>query len=311
MVGLPEFSAINAQLSETLTRAKPAVVAHRGLGHASIAPNTVGAVRAAVRSGAEIVQIPVSASADMYFWAFHDGFEPEHLGIKRNIQTLTAIDVRDQSYIWRDRPGRMARVEPLLEVLGKFAGGPTLFAIDRSWWRWPQLLIAIDTLRMPGQLLLKAPAWEHESLSRLQRHPVKYPFVPICSTPREVEEVLALDKLNIVGLELITTTRQSPWFDPEVIEEYHRRGLFILVNTVTLTTGIPQFGGYEDETAVFDSPAAAWQPLIDLGVDAIQTDWPWLLRGYRDRSVPDSASAAPTLDSGQEKSAQPGEKYAK
>ncbi|WP_051208349.1 glycerophosphodiester phosphodiesterase family protein [Propionicicella superfundia] len=282
MLGLPDYAALNSQLGETLRRAKPAVVAHRGLGHASIAPNTIGAVRAAVRSGAEVVQIPVSASADMYFWAFHDGFEPEHLGIERNIQTLTATEVRQQSYIWRDRPGRTARVQPLLELLGKFAGGPVLFTIDRSWWRWPQLLVALDGLRMPGQLMLKAPAWEMEAISRLRRHPTKYPFVPICSTEEEVEDVLRLDELNTVGLELITTTPQSPWFDPDVIEGYHRRGLFILVNSVTLTTGIPQFGGYEDEDAIFDCPAAAWQPLFDLGVDAIQTDWPWLLRAYRD-----------------------------
>lgn len=282
MVGLPDFAEINAQLSETLSHAKPAVVAHRGLGHASVAPNTVGAVRAAVRSGAEIVQVPVSASADMYYWAFHDGFEPEHLGIDRNLQTLTATEVRQQSYIWRDRPGRTARVEPLLELLGKFAGSPLLFAIDRSWWRWPQLLVALDSLRMTGQLLVKAPAWEMESISRLQKHPHNYPFVPICATPKEVDDVLRLDGLNTVGLELISNVPTGPWFDPEVIAEYQNRGLFILVNTVTLTTGIPQFGGYEDETAIFDSPAAAWQPLFDLGVDAIQTDWPWLLRTYRD-----------------------------
>jgi glycerophosphoryl diester phosphodiesterase len=282
MLGLPEYATLNAQLSETLSRARPAVVAHRGLGHASIAPNTIGAVRAAVRSGADIVQIPVSASADMYFWAFHDGFEPEHLGIDRNLQTLTAGEVRQQSYIWRDRPGRVARVQPLLELLGKSAGSPILFTIDRSWWRWPQLLIALDGLRMPGQLLLKAPAWEEESISRLRHHPTKYPFVPICATPEEVEDVLALTELNTVGLELITTTPDGPWFDPHVIAEYHRRNLFVLVNTVTLTTGIPQFGGYEDEDAIFDCPAAAWQPLFDLGVDAIQTDWPWLLKAYRD-----------------------------
>lgn len=282
MLGLPQYAEVNTQLSQTLERAKPAVVAHRGLGHASIAPNTIGAVRAAVRSGAEIVQIPVSASADLYFWAFHDGFEPEHLGIERNLQTLTATEVREQSYVWRDRPGRTARVQPLLELLGKFAGGPVLFTIDRSWWRWPQLLVALDSLRMPGQLLVKAPAWEMEALARLQRHPVKYPFVPICATQDEVEEVLALDHLNTVGLELITTAPTGPWFDSEVIADFHNRGLFVLVNSVTLTTGIPQFGGYEDEMAIFDSPASAWRPLFELGVDAIQTDWPWLLRDYRD-----------------------------
>ncbi len=284
MFGPSEFAPTNALLNKVMARAKPALVAHRGVGHASIAPNTASAARAALLSGADLVQIPVTASADLYFFAFHDGTEPENLGIDRNLQTLPAHEVRELSYIWRDRPGRVARVEPLLEILSAFREHGVPVIIDRSWWRWPHLLVALDTLRMPGHLILKAPAWEAEAISRLQKHPVKYPFVPICSSPDEAEEALSLTDLNLVGLELITHSLHSPWFDPGVIAEYQKRGVFVLVNSVTLTTGIPQFGGYDDETAITGSPADAWQPLIDLGVDAIQTDWPWLLRDYRDRS---------------------------
>lgn len=282
MFGPSEFATVNTLINQVLTQANPAVVAHRGVGHASIAPNTAGAVRAALLSGADMVQIPVTASADMYFFGFHDGYEPEQLGINRNLQTLPAHEVRELSYIWRDRPGRMARVEPLLEILSRFRSEPVPFIIDRSWWRWPHLLVALDTLRATGQLILKAPAWEAEAIARLQRHPVKYPFVPICSNPDEAEEALGLTDLNLVGIELITNSPHSPWFDPGVIAEYHKRRVFVLVNSLTLTTGIPQFGGYDDETAITGSPTEAWRPLLDLGVDAIQTDWPWLLRDYRD-----------------------------
>lgn len=283
MFGLPEHEPTNTILNRALTRAKPAVVAHRGVGHASIAPNTSGAVRAALLSGADLVQVPVTASADMYFFAFHDGHEPEHLGIDRNLQTMPAHEIRELSYVWRDRPGRIARVEPLLELLSNFRDEDVVFILDRSWWRWPHLLVALDTLRMPGQLIVKAPAWESEAISRLQRHPVKYPFVPICSNPGEAEKALSDKHLNLVGLELITNSPHSPWFDAGVLSEYRRRRAFVLVNTSTLTTGIPQFGGYDDEGMINSSPVEVLQLLFDLGVDAIQTDWPWLLRDYRDR----------------------------
>ena len=53
------------------------------------------------------------------------------------------------------------------------------------------------------------------------------------------------------------------------------------MNTVTLTTGIPLFGGLDDELAISDSPGGGLRPVFDLGVDAIQTDWPALVRDYR------------------------------
>ncbi len=281
MFGQPEFAALNARLNTRLDEVGVLIVAHRGCGHASIADNTALAVRAALLSGADVVELDVAASRDGEFYCFHDGYEQELLGLSANLQALSSAEIDQASHIWVDRPGRRTPVERLLPLLESFRGGP-LFNIDRSWWRWPQLLRALRGLNMADQLIVKCPAWEETALDRLREFGVKFPFVPICATPDDVYRTVGDPHLNTVGVELITTTRHHPWFCPEVIDEFHRLGVFCFVNTETLTTGVPLFGGLDDELAIEQGPAEVYGPILDLGVDAVQTDWPWLLRDLRD-----------------------------
>ena len=282
MFGQPKFAAQNAPINQRLAEVGVLVVAHRGCGHGSIADNTALAVKAAMLSGADVVELDVSASRDGEFFCFHDGYEPEVLGLQSNLQTLTAAEIDQASYLWVDRPGRRARVERLLPLLQSFRGSGVLFNLDRSWWRWPQLLRALRGLRMTDQLILKSPAWEEAALARLREFGVKFPFIPICATPEDVYRTVGDPDLNTVGVELITTTQDHPWFNPQVIKEFHDLGVFCFVNAETLTTGIPLFGGMDDELAIDQGPESVYGALLDLGIDAIQTDWPWLVREVRD-----------------------------
>jgi glycerophosphoryl diester phosphodiesterase len=279
--GQERHAEVNALLNRRIAELKVLVISHRGVSAGSAAPNTELAVRGAVRSGADMVEIDVCSSSDGAYYCFHDGYEPELLGCEANLQTLTGAEIDKLRYIHVDRPGRPSPVERVLPLLRKFEGD-LLFNIDRSWWRWPHFLKALDALRMPTQILLKCPAWEASAIRQLRKHPVKYPFAPICSHSDDLEEVLALDGLNTVGVELLTESPEHPWLRRDTVDALHERGLFTMASTVTLTTGVPLFGGYDDELAIQSSPTYAFGPLFDLGVDAIQTDWPWLLRDYRD-----------------------------
>jgi glycerophosphoryl diester phosphodiesterase len=281
MFGQAQFATSNSRINQLFADVGVAIVAHRGTGHASIAENTALSVKAAMLSGADMVEIDVSASSDGEFYCFHDGYEAELLGFEANLQSLTSAEIDRASHIWVDRPGRRVRIERLLPLLATFRGTPAVFNVDRSWWRWPQLLQSLAGLDMVDQLVMKCPAWEESALHRLRDFDVKFPFIPICGSPEDVYRTVGDPAINTVGVELITTTRHHPWFSPSVIEEFHNLGVFCFVNTETLTTGIPLFADYDDELAIQDSPVAAWGPLFDLGVDAVQTDWPWLLRDYR------------------------------
>jgi glycerophosphoryl diester phosphodiesterase len=281
MFGRSEHAHLFATLNATFERVGIAIVAHRGCGVGSLVQNTALGVKAALMSGADMVQVDVAASRDGRFFCFHDGMESELLGLNANLQTQSAWEIEQRSYLWRDRPGRPAKVETLNSVLRQFKGSGSIIMVDRSWWRWPTVLTVMDSLKMHDQLVIKCPAWEAQALEQMRAHPHRYPLLPICSTPEEAHAMLDDPDLAVPGVEVITTTQDSPWFDKAVIRDLHARGAFVLVNTETLTTGIDLFGGLDDERAIRVSPEAAWGPMVDLDVDAIQTDWPWLLRDFR------------------------------
>ncbi|MFV0453373.1 MAG: glycerophosphodiester phosphodiesterase family protein [Propioniciclava sp.] len=282
MSGDPSHETVNALINHLSEQHRPLVVSHAGVAVGSIPSNTSDAVRAALLSGADVVKIDVSSSVDNIFYAFHDGFEEEYLGEPRNLQTLTAAEIGQLTYHWKDRPGRRAPVERLATLLGDFKGHRVVFALDRSWWRWPTLLRVLDGLQMTDQLIVKVPSWEQSAIKALRQHRTPYPTLAICSTPQELSS-LPLDdpEVNLVGVELIAHDDESPWLDDTVIDGIRRSGLLVWVNSETLTTGIPLFGGHDDERCVTRSPSAAWSRLFDLGVDAVQTELPWLLRDYR------------------------------
>ncbi|SDQ96344.1 glycerophosphodiester phosphodiesterase family protein [Thermostaphylospora chromogena] len=281
MFGQTRFAATNALLNDRFARFGTLIAAHRGTGIASVVENTADAAAAALASGADVVEIDVIASRDGQFFAFHDGEERRLLGVDQDLRLMTADQIDELRYTFVDRPSRPARVERVLELLDAFRG-KGLFHLDRSWWWWRRLLPALDALGMTGQLLLKCPA-EDGWADALRAHPVKYPFMPICRTVAEAERYLGDESLNTVGVELLATTANSPFLRADTIARLHAHGVFVLVNAEVLADGPDLFAGYDDEVAVLRSPEEGWGPLFDLGVDVIQTDWPWLLRDYRRR----------------------------
>lgn len=285
MFGAPAHGATNALLNQLAEHARPMIVSHGGVSVGSVPSNTTLAVRGALLSGADLVKVDVSSSSDNVFFAFHDGFEAEYLGADRNIQAMTAWEIGELSYHWKNRPGRRAHVERLTNLLGAFKDRHMAFALDRSWWRWPTLLKVLDGLGMPQQLVLKVPAWESAAIDKLRQHRTKYPVLAICSTTEEVDALpLHDEEVNLIGVELIAHDEEYPWFQRDVITDLReRRHLLTWVNSETLTTGIPLFGGHDDECAIAESPSTSWSRVLDLGVDAVQTELPWLLYHLREQ----------------------------
>ena len=281
MFGKPEYAPVNTRINQRLADVGLAIVAHRGCVGGILAPNTPLAVRAALRGGADLISIDVSSSADATYYCFHDGYEAELLGVDDNIQAMTAAAIDKLSYIWADQPARLQRIARLLPLVKHFAD-ETLFVLDRSWWRWPHLLGALDALGLPDRIVLKCPAREDAALDQLRRFEVKYPFVPICDNPTEAALVIGEPDINTVGVELITTSQDHPWFSRAQLDDLHGQGVFCMANTLALTTGVPLFGGLDDLHAITVGPEATYGPLVDLGVDAIHTDLPWLVRDFRE-----------------------------
>ena len=291
MCGPGRFAEVNCLIDQRLAQRRPLVMAHRGSSGGSIAENTSLAVWAALRSGADIVEIDACRTSDGAYFAFHDGLEAEHLGREENLTTLTAEQVAGLSFRWLGHPGRRVRIESLAELLGGFRG-ETLFNIDRGWTWWPDLLDLLTELDMPRQLLLKCPS-RPDLLGILAEHRTPFPFLAICHTQADLDLALTYPGLNLVGVEIIAATWDAPLARAEVVHQIHQAGRFALVNAEVLPIARQCWPGYCDETAISDGPEAGWGDLIDRGFDVIQTDWPGLLSRYRDqRAVQERATRA-------------------
>nr|WP_276550061.1 glycerophosphodiester phosphodiesterase family protein [Brachybacterium muris] len=278
-LGRPRFAPTNALLASRLNERSPLIAVHRGSGAGSIAENTAEAVKAALAQGADIVEIDVIASTDGDYFLFHNGYEAMHFGMDGDIRELSTAQMEELEYAWQskaDPPYGLARLD---DVLRTFPG--TILNIDRSWWYWETLLDHLATFGITDQLLLKAPV-EEEALALLAAHPEPFPFLPIVKTPEELEQVLAMESVNTVAVELLAQSPSNPFADPECIRSLRERGIAVYLNALNLSNRVPLFCGWDDETSVLSHPDEGWGRLIALGADIVQTDWPALLRDYRD-----------------------------
>src|SRR5262249_29350123 len=152
----------------------PLMAVHRGTGLGNVPENTWLAVEAALRQGADMVEIDVVESTDGDFFLFHDGAERHAFDRDVDIRRLTSDAIRALRYRWTDPRAGVTGLDLLLGRLGP----DVLLNVDRSWWYWDDLLPFLDGFDMAGQLVFKSPV-DDEWLAKLRRHPVKYPFMPM------------------------------------------------------------------------------------------------------------------------------------
>ncbi|WP_044493843.1 glycerophosphodiester phosphodiesterase family protein [Nesterenkonia massiliensis] len=260
------------------------ILAHRGTVSGLVVENTPQAVIAALRSGADAVEIDVIRSADGEFFAFHDGAEQRLLGTDLDLRSCPAEEIRALRYIHADREASTARVATLEEILRALPPSGVV-NLDRSWDWWTEMLPYLDRQNVTDHVLLKCSAHDNRALSVLADHPEPYQLMPICRSVADLHRVLAIPQINTVAVELIADSPEHELADPTFIAELRDRGLIVTANAEMLTDGIPLFAGYDDETSLFVDPEEGWGHLVDLGITMIQTDWPWLLADYRRRRL--------------------------
>lgn len=277
------YAQINTPLSQKLTQKKCLIAAHRGSWGGNITQNTVGAYKAALQMGADIVETDVTATTDGVLYSFHDGNEQRVFGVEKSIRQMDSKEVENYHPINTCNELTAARINRLTEVLDFLSHGE-LLNIDRAWNIIPQLLEVLD--RYPNakyQVVIKAPLKAKAAYEYLNAHPVKYMFMPICYSFEDVEAALSYPDLNVVGCEIIAFDEQMELFSDESIQRIHDRNLFVWVNAVTLgDVGVrPLYAKLDDDVSVLEDPSLGWGKLFEKKIDVMQTDWPALLYQYR------------------------------
>lgn len=282
-LGQMRYAQINTPLSQKLAQKKCLIAAHRGSWGGNIAQNTVGAYKAALQMGADIVETDVNATTDGVLYSFHDGNEQRVFGVEKSIRQMDSKEVESYHPINTCNELTAARINRLTEVLDFLSHGE-LLNIDRAWNIIPQLLEVLD--RYPNakyQVVIKAPLKAKAAYEYLNAHPVKYMFMPICYSFEDVEAALSYPDLNVVGCEIIAFDEQMELFSDESIQRIHDRNLFVWVNAVTLgDVGVrPLYAKLDDDVSVLEDPSLGWGKLFEKKIDVMQTDWPALLYQYR------------------------------
>lgn len=282
-LGQMRYAQINTPLSQKLAQKKCLIAAHRGSWGGNITQNTVGAYKAALQMGADIVETDVTATTDGVLYSFHDGNEQRVFGVEKSIRQMDSKEVESYHPINTCNELTAARINRLTEVLDFLSHGE-LLNIDRAWNIIPQLLEVLD--RYPNakyQVVIKAPLKAKAAYEYLNAHPVKYMFMPICYSFEDVEAALSYPDLNVVGCEIIAFDEQMDLFSDESIQRIHDRNLFVWVNAVTLgDVGVrPLYAKLDDDVSVLEDPSLGWGKLFEKKIDVMQTDWPALLYQYR------------------------------
>lgn len=291
-VAVPAAEELRAELDALVERVgSPLVIAHRGTTLGSVPDNTVRAAIAALRSGADVVEVDVIRSIDGEFYLFHNGYEGKHFAGAEDLRTLTAAEIDALSYCWQGERGTV-RPTRLLDLL--HALPDAWLNIDRSWSYWPELLDLLTAAGAARRVLLKSPP-EPGALAALAAHPTPFLYYPIVRTPEQFAEVRSVPGLHLVGAEVLAAAPEDPYADPEEVAALAAEFPLVQVNALNLENGARLYLGHDDETALFEGPEAGWGPLVRSGATAIQTDWAHLLREHLERQGLRTGRHAPGL----------------
>ena len=284
MVGQERFREINKLLNKKLDQKKVLIAVHRGSWGGSIIENTILAYMAALQQGADMFECDLIKSTDGVLYTFHSGYENRLLRQTEKLKTMSSEMIDSLTYYNCIGDATRQHVQRFEAVLKHFLGGE-LFNIDRAW----SILPEVDALmrKYPHaihQAVIKTPAQE-EYLEFFQNCPMKYMYMPICSTVEEVKKALSYSDINMVGVEAIAKSAEAELFDPVNIQWMKDQGLYVWTNAITLSDHEKHIlcAGFDDNRAIMEGPDGAWGVLMDRGYNVLQTDWPTQMSQYREQ----------------------------
>lgn len=286
MFGKECYREINRNLNRAFEEKKVLIAVHRGVWCGNVIENTIEAYEASRDMGADLFECDLSETTDGELYLFHDGGEWRVLGKDKSILEMSSEEV--DSLMCRNCLGEQSgkylqRYEALLQ---HFSHGE-LFNVDRSWASLKTLHKVME--RYPdaiSQAIIKTPV-KDEYLEFFQNCPVKYMYMPIVYDMDQVKKVLSYKEINVVGVEAILSSEETDLFQNESIQWIHEQGLYYWANVITLGNKPEHrlYAGYEDDLVFAKNPEAAWEKVMEKGVDILQTDWPYQLYQFRNKKV--------------------------
>lgn len=255
------------------------LVAHRGTCGGNIPCNTIAAYEAAVRQGADMIEIDVSKSADGELFIFHPGMERPHLNSELHIPELPASEVRKLRFVNLDDTQTQFGVNTFDEVLETFKGR-CYINVDKFWEHPREISDAIRAHGMTDQILVKtSPRPELFDLIEQYAPDIQY-MVIVRESAEHIHNELLRRNINYMGQELIFDSEDSPLCAPEYLEKLKKDNILTWVNTIVYYYKAVLAAGHNDDVSVWQNPDDGWGWCARRGFDLIQTDWVMMCDRY-------------------------------
>lgn len=253
---------------------------HRGKSGGDIIENSVEAKVAAYASGTDIVEIDVASSIDDINYVFHDGNESKLLRYQQNILGMTSPEI-DNLFCYSECGSKLKRHLPKLNEFLSTIKESDIINIDRGWVASKDFLDTLDQFNIVDNVILKCKINDIEYLKRINNHPVKYMFIVILEKPEDIDLILEYEDINLIGIEPIAKSETEVLNWRNVIKKLKQEDFLIMLNAEVVSKN-NLYGGYDDTVSVLNNPDNGWGRLVGEGADIIITDWPHLLKQFRD-----------------------------
>ena len=254
------------------------LVAHRGTCGGNIPCNSMQAFQAAVKAGADMVELDVERTADGELFIQHPRMEPVHLRMKDSIRDYPASMVEQLRLSnWDLSPTQY--LIPRLEQALTYLRGKCLVNIDKFWVNPEEIAALIHKLGMEDQVLIKTED-KAEYLDAVEKYASDIPFMTIARDGISVHEEMMRRNIRYVGIECLFDKEDSPVASGEFIDRLHADGKILWVNTIVYNYKAVLAAGHNDDISVIEDPEKGWGWVADRGFDMIQTDFVYQCRRF-------------------------------
>ena len=258
------------------------VVAHRGVSGGNIPCNTLAAYEIALKQGADMIEVDVNNTLEGNLVLFHPGMEIPHLNMPVYIPLTNTKSVHKLRYVNADNTPTQFHVTSFDDFLEQFKGR-CYINIDKFWDNPKRIYEAIKRHDMVDQVLVKSSV-NAKVLKVLESLCPELPFMPIVKDVHKSHNELMGKNINYVGVECVFAKDTAPVAQDEFIEQMHKDGKLVWMNSIIYNYKDQICGGHSDDTALTVSEDDGWGWIADKNADFIQTDWTMMLIDYLKRT---------------------------
>ena len=255
------------------------VAAHMGCFGGNIPGNTMASAELALRSGADIIELDVTMSADGQLFVFHPHLEWRFLNRNIDIQTMMARDVEKLRFVNLQGTETGHTVCYLKDMLA-FLKDRCVINIDKFGDHPAEIAGVVRDLRMQDQVIVKSPG-RQEHFDMIAETASDLPYIPVLADRDEVSDYLGTCRnIRFAGVEAVWSQDDAPIAQDEYIAKIHGMGKYIWVNSIVFDDNCQLVGGHSDDVSLLDDADRGWGWLARKQFDIIQTDWPLQLSTY-------------------------------